>query len=110
MDPLVQAVTEAWQLAYGERMNELRDDRRARLLDERGLHPYSVVWGKIIYLEQQQELAVELDDSYSYEAGTALPSELRDAARAAASRDYRDEILKGDEDAEGMDQEQAAAT
>lgn len=118
------AVASAWKLAYGERMNELHDERRPRLLDERGLHPYSEVWGQIILLEAVPEVATfngeertlllrGADPAFGYEAGRVSPFELKEAARRAASVDYAQEIIdntKGDEQDARQDQEVAEAT
>ena len=41
----VEALRECYMLARGERLGELRG-RRVKLLDERGLHPFSVAWGR----------------------------------------------------------------
>lgn len=53
-DPLVDAwlegLRDAYYLAKGERIGELRG-RRVKLLDDRGMHPYSVAWGRVYALE-----------------------------------------------------------
>jgi hypothetical protein len=89
------AVSQAWILAYGERKNELNDERRARLLDDRGLHPYSEVWGRIHYLEGVPGVAIEDGDNrklqvgdYEYVAGKVTPFELKEAARKKATQDW----------------------
>lgn len=41
----------AWMHAKGARTRELRGDRRVKTFDSRGLHPYSVEWGRILALE-----------------------------------------------------------
>lgn len=43
---------EAWVFAKGARAAELRGDRRAKLLDTRGLHPYSLAWGQVFACEE----------------------------------------------------------
>lgn len=98
------AVRDAWALAYGERWNELHDERRARLLDERGLHPYSVAWGAILWFEGQPGVVIadgtnrtlklgEGDDGYVYIAGKHTPHDLREGARVQAINDFVAEIF-----------------
>ena len=67
-------VEQAFKLAYTERMNELRGVHVKRW-DSRGLHPYSVVWGQIIALENG-------------EAQTIGPVKMREIARASADLDH----------------------
>jgi hypothetical protein len=50
-DAWVEALRDAWHLARGERLGELRG-RRQKLLDERGMHPYSLAWGRAMACEQ----------------------------------------------------------
>lgn len=37
----------AYSLAYHQRYGELRAGRRTKTFDDRGIHPYSEVWGRI---------------------------------------------------------------
>jgi hypothetical protein len=46
-----EALQEAYGLAKGERRGEL-SGKRAKRFDGRGLHPYSLVWGRIRALEE----------------------------------------------------------
>ena len=93
------AVSQAWMLAYGERKNELNDERRARLLDDRGLHPYSEVWGRILYLEGVPGVAIDDGDNRVmqvgaerfYTAGKVTPYELKEWARKEATQDWLQE-------------------
>lgn len=45
-----QAVQMAWSLAKAERIAELNGSR-SKTFDTRGLHPYSVEWGRILAFE-----------------------------------------------------------
>jgi hypothetical protein len=50
----------AWVLARSERLGELRG-RRSKLMDERGLHPLSLLVGKIESLQEMLPSLRELD-------------------------------------------------
>lgn len=102
-----EVVREAFLLARGTRLGELRGRRRERLIDERGLHPFSLVWGRAqvllpaFVLDDQErgaaklaELGVEIlrsDLSGKIEIG---PVEIRQAARIDAERIFREEIIE----------------
>ena len=51
VDRWQSALQDAYMLAHGERLAEIRGDRRAKWLDGRGLHPFSALWGEIVALE-----------------------------------------------------------
>lgn len=97
----VEQLWTAWVLAKGERAAELRGDRRARMLDGSGLHPYSVCWGQVYALEQ---LAPDLvDDRESGSAWGAVgqeptalghldPPSLRRRAHLVAQADFAQEL------------------
>lgn len=83
----IEALVNAYLLARGERLGELRA-RRAKAFDERGLHPYSLAWGEVFALE---EVLPEL-------AGARLsdpmcdPVTLRRIAQADAQETFYDEL------------------
>lgn len=47
IDAWLEAIRDAFMLARGERLSELRGGRRPRSFDDRGLHPYTLAWGRI---------------------------------------------------------------
>ncbi len=79
------ALTQARSLARAERLHELRGGHRPRTFDDRGLHPYSVEWGRVWAL---QELVGEL----AADAPTD-PVALRRAAREDAIQAFKAELL-----------------
>lgn len=76
---LAEKIREAYQIARGERLAELRG-HRPRLLDDRGIHPYSYLWGQIDLLGGS-----ELAHS---------PEALRRDARAEADEAFRQEVIE----------------
>lgn len=70
-DRLVDALQVAYDIAYTGRRANLRNTR-LRTFDERGLHPYSVAWGRVFELEQLLGVV------------TCSPHELREAAERDA--------------------------
>lgn len=90
-----EKLREAYLLARGERLAELRG-HRPRLLDERGIHPYSYAWGQVDMLTTD-ELATWLGESQFEYAGlpvlTLSPSALRRAAREEAESIYRAQVI-----------------
>ena len=47
----LEATRECYLLAKAERLGELKG-KRIKLLDARGMHPYSVAWGRVLALEE----------------------------------------------------------
>lgn len=75
---LREKLMEAYRLALGERLGELRG-HRPRLLDGRGIHPYSYVWGHV--------------DALGGSHTGISPEALRRDARAAAEETFRAEVI-----------------
>ncbi len=83
----VEALETAYGLARGERLAEIRGDRRVKRFDSRGLHPYSEAWGRILSLEGlDPELAAlrDLGGDVACEPGTLRHAAHRDAEEAVA--------------------------
>lgn len=80
----------AYRLAKGERAAELRAGKRPKLLDDRGLHPYSEVWGRIIMLEGSAEIADVIANAP--ELFECSPSSLRRVAHQDAHEEFVREI------------------
>lgn len=88
---LREKLMEAYRLARGERLAELHG-RRPRLLDDRGIHPYSYVWGHV--------------DALGGSHTGISPEALRRDAREDAEAAFRREVI-----AEHLEQEgQGGAT
>lgn len=83
-----EAVRQAFLLARGARLGELHG-RRARLLDARGLHPYSEVWGVI------GALASEEIGQWIIDNGLRLsPELLRRVAAEDAETEFADALVR----------------
>lgn len=54
-DRLLAEFRAAYQLAYHQRYGELRAGRRTKTFDDRGLHPYSEIWGRISVLISEED-------------------------------------------------------
>lgn len=81
----------AFTFAKAERLAELRGDYRAKRWDSRGLHPYSVEWGRILAFEVAlPELGNErwIDPERPVD-----PVSLRLRARALAEIEFREAII-----------------
>ena len=89
-DAWLAALSECYHLAKGERLGELRG-RRVKLLDARGLHPYSLAWGRVLALEKQHPglSAARLSDP------PTDPVRLRRVAQRDAERAFYDELVEG---------------
>lgn len=106
-----ELVHEAYQLAYGERLAEL-NGRRPRTFDDRGLHPYSEVWGRIGLLTGGEitgamiDGVLELPEPWPEPLVELVrdlrlsPSTLRRTASEAANREFRRQIKEGEHDDE----------
>lgn len=77
-----EALSHAWSLARGERLQRLRGDR-IRTFDDRGLHPFSLEVGRIQAL---QEIVPELREA------EFDPRSLRADAERAAALEYEEEV------------------
>jgi hypothetical protein len=77
-----EALSHAWSLARGERLQRLRGDR-IRSFDDRGLHPFSLEVGRIQAL---QELVPELREA------EFDPRALRADAEQVAVREHEEEV------------------
>lgn len=89
----------AWMLAKGERRQDL-SGKRAKLLDGRGLHPYSMAWGEVMACEQiDHELGTLRDTGVAWElagmvgAGAVDPVSMRHHAARAAEADFLEDVL-----------------
>jgi len=90
-DAWLEALSDAYHLAKGERLGELRG-RRVKLLDERGMHPYSMAWGRIFACES---LLPGLVAARLSEPPTD-PVHLRRVAQRDAESAFREQLLSGD--------------
>lgn len=98
----IAAVKQAYELAKAERLAEFKG-RRPRTFDDRGLHPYSEVWG-YIGAATSPEIAdwlatgerVELWKEITGEESDRVlsPTSLRAAAHAAATQEFVNEIIE----------------
>jgi predicted metal-dependent hydrolase len=86
-DAWIEMLQAAYGLAKGERRNELAG-RYVKSRDDRGLVPYSYIWGAIRALEG-------LEPVLANEDVTTDPIALRKAAHADADAEFRAEILAG---------------
>ena len=59
--PSSERSAHAYRLAHGERINELIG-KHVRTFDERGLHPYSEIWGQINMLAAHPEVHARLSE------------------------------------------------
>lgn len=84
---LQRSAREAYLIARGERLAELRG-RRPRTFDDRGLHPYSYVAG------EAAAYARGLGDPELVELAWPDPLALRAAARIDAEREHRERLLR----------------
>jgi hypothetical protein len=80
----MEALRHAYQFARSERLLELRD-KRPRLLDDRGLHPYSLEVGRIMALRELEPALAEVQFD---------PIELRRLARQDAAKQFADEVFE----------------
>lgn len=105
-------VDQAFKLAKGERAAELRG-RRIRRFDERGLHPYSEVWGYIGAATDGEAAGPELREQVWSKLGekygmvqswlntmeptmrppSLSPYNLRQAAAYVAAHEFRQELI-----------------
>lgn len=83
-------VEQAFALARGERLAIL-NGRRSRTFDDRGLHPYSEVWGKIDAFTSEP-IAAWLQEG-GRELTAITPPQLRAIAYAAADDEFRAALL-----------------
>lgn len=81
----------AFTLAKAERLAELRGDYRAKRWDERGLHPYSVEWGRIFAFEVALP---ELGNMRWSDPEGLDPVAMRRRARVIAEIEFRDQIIE----------------
>lgn len=88
------ALRHAHRIAHGERMNELIG-KRVRTFDERGLHPYSEIWGQINMLAAHPEVHARLAELDSEEVPT--PAHMRRLAHEEADADFIRAIREGGE-------------
>ena len=79
------ALRHAYRMAHGERINELIG-RRVRTFDERGLHPYSEIWGQINMLAAHPEVHARLSELDSGDVPT--PAHMRRLAHEEADADF----------------------
>jgi hypothetical protein len=84
----LEAIRDAYMLARGERYGEM-SGKRAKRFDERGLHPYSLAWGRIYALE---DLHPELRGARLSDP-MCDPVSLRRIAQEDAEGAFRDELL-----------------
>lgn len=87
----IAAVEQAYQLAKSERLAEMKG-RRQRTFDDRGLHPYSEVWG-YIGAATSTEIA-DWQSACGRGLGAISPTIIRDAARRDAAREFVHEIIE----------------
>jgi hypothetical protein len=86
----LEALTQAYQLAKGERLGELRG-RRAKSFDGSGMHPYSHAWGRVQAFEQLVPWLAELRVDHDGEV-QAHEITLRQWAQADAEQSFADEL------------------
>lgn len=84
----VRLLREAYLIARGERMAELRG-RRLKRFDDQGLHPFSVVIGKLTMIESMLGLPGEV---------CVHPLHIRSAAVKDAHKAFAKELREGDDD------------
>jgi hypothetical protein len=82
IDAWCRAVSMLYSLARGERLGEL-NGRRSRLIDERGLHPFSLEVGRIFALQDMYPQLEELEFNHL---------DMRRAAQVDAERDHDIEV------------------
>lgn len=86
----VESLQECWHLARGERAGELRG-AHSKLLDARGMHPYSEAWGRVKAAERL------LPDLAVVRVGTGPapcePVTLRRLAAQQAQEDFAAEVI-----------------
>jgi hypothetical protein len=90
LDAWLDALRDCYMLAKGERSGELRG-RRVKLLDDRGLHLYSLAWGRALACEHLLPALqrARLSDP------AADPVSLRRMAQRDAERAFYDEVRSG---------------
>ena len=81
----IESLQAAYSLARGERRNQLAG-RYMKSRDERGLHPYSFVWGQIRTLEGLEPVLASEDLAID-------PVTLKKVAYQDAEAEFRAEIL-----------------
>lgn len=79
---------EAYLIARGERSAELRG-RRLRRFDDQGLHPFSVVIGKVTMIEWMLDLPSEV---------RVHPVAITKAAKRDAEKSFAEELREGKDD------------
>jgi len=84
------AIQFAFVIAKGARHAELRGDRRIKPFDPRGLHLYSVEWGRALACEQ---LLPELEGVRGL--SVLDPVTMRALAAREAEEDFLDDVRRG---------------
>lgn len=91
VDRWLTALRDAWHVARGERLAELRGDRRIKGFDGAGLHVYSAAWGRVIACEG---LIPELQEARLSDP-SADPVSLRRMAHRDAQESFASELRNG---------------
>ena len=90
-DEWERGLASAFSFAKAARTAELRGDYRAKRFDSRGLHPYSVEWGRVLACENvEPSLADERLDGRDLD-----PVTMRNRASREAERDFEDDAREG---------------
>lgn len=90
-----EALWQAFVLAKGERGREIRGERKVRTFDSQGLHPYSMLWGRVLTCEF---LLPELAHARDHGEPVCTPITMRALAARAAEEDFAEQARAGQED------------
>lgn len=96
LEAWASCVAFAWNLAKADRSRELRGDRSVKAFDARGLHPYSVEWGRILTYES---MLPELADVRACSHPPLDWITMRRMAARDAERDFAEQVRAGGADA-----------
>lgn len=98
-DLWLRSVRAAYKLAHRQRLAQLRG-KRVKSFDDRGLHPYSEMWGRIILAESDSAVGKAIACGYF---PPLSPESLRRMAEDDAYRDFITELTPNEGETDGQD-------